>query len=284
MSEQLPWHRLFGLSWMDFFRGLPVKVDMEKDLSLKQQRLDVVLLRKETLSLPHPLPDGFAELAEYNLLTFKSYQEKLSVWSLQELVGHYVNLRKQESPSMDEDDLLAHEQFRLFAVTARYPQQLSAHPGIALQRFAQGVYDVEGMGLRIRIIVPNQLPMQEHNAMMLVFSAKDELLQYGRRHYHIRSAETSTLLRLVFLKYQQETLNMPDLLEELTRETIEQLLKEMPVEKRLEGLPPEELLKRLSPEKRLEGLSPEERVKGLSPEMLRALADRLSSEAQVKPE
>jgi hypothetical protein len=63
-----------------------------------------------------------------------------------------------------------------------------------------------------------------------------------------------------------ETLNMPDLLEELTRETIEQLLKEMPVEKRLEGL------------------SLEERVKGVSPEMLRALADRLSREAEEKPQ
>src|ERR1700752_3600196 len=94
MSEQLPWHRVFGLAWMDFFRGLPVTVDTEKDLSLKQQRLDVVLIRKEAFTPPYPFPDGFADLARYNLLTFKSYQEKLSVWSLQELVGHYVNLRK----------------------------------------------------------------------------------------------------------------------------------------------------------------------------------------------
>ena len=59
---------------------------------------------------------------------------------------------------------------------------------------------------------------------------------------------------------------MPDLLEELTRQTIDRLLKEMPLEKRLEGL------------------SPEERVKGLSPETLRELADRLTGEAEAKPE
>ncbi len=41
-----PWHRLFGLSWMDFFQGLPVTVEMEKDLSLKQQFLDLVILLK----------------------------------------------------------------------------------------------------------------------------------------------------------------------------------------------------------------------------------------------
>jgi hypothetical protein len=37
MDEQRPWHRLFGLSWTDFFRGYPVTVDIEKDLSLKKQ-------------------------------------------------------------------------------------------------------------------------------------------------------------------------------------------------------------------------------------------------------
>ena len=77
MDAQRPWHRLFGLSWMDFFRGLPVHVELEKDLSLKQQLLDVVLIRKETASLPCRLPDGFEDLATHNLITFKSYQEAL---------------------------------------------------------------------------------------------------------------------------------------------------------------------------------------------------------------
>ena len=59
---------------------------------------------------------------------------------------------------------------------------------------------------------------------------------------------------------------MPDLLAELTRQTIEEILKEMPVEQRLQGL------------------SPEERVMGLSPEKLRELADRLSGEAGANPQ
>src|SRR5437899_9859291 len=126
MEEQRPWHRLFGLSWTDFFRGLPVTVLMEKDLSLKKQLLDILVLRREAVPLPCRLPDGFEELAHYNLITFKSHKEKLGVWALQELIGHYVNFRKQESPSMDEDELLAEDEFRLFAVTARYPQQLAS--------------------------------------------------------------------------------------------------------------------------------------------------------------
>jgi hypothetical protein len=74
MHEPRPWHRLFGLSLVDFFRGLPVSVELEKDLSLKQQRLDAVLLRKGPEPLPCRLPDSFDDLAPHNLVTFKSYQ------------------------------------------------------------------------------------------------------------------------------------------------------------------------------------------------------------------
>src|SRR3954454_10297933 len=125
MSEPRLWHRLFALSWLDFFRGLPVTVEPEKDLSVKKQLLDVLVIRKETATLDCRLPDGFEGLATYNLITFKSHQEKLSDWTLKELIGHYVNLRKQVSPSMNEDELLPGEQFQLYAVSSRYPQQLA---------------------------------------------------------------------------------------------------------------------------------------------------------------
>jgi hypothetical protein len=52
MSEPRPCHRLFGLSLVDFFWDLPVVVELEKDLSLKQQLLDVVILHKGTGPLP----------------------------------------------------------------------------------------------------------------------------------------------------------------------------------------------------------------------------------------
>jgi hypothetical protein len=273
--EQQPWHRLFGLSWADFFRGHPVTVEMEKDLSLKKQLLDVILIRKEAATLDCRLPDGFEDLARFNLITFKSHKEKLSGWSLQELIGHYVNLRKQESPSMDEDDLLAEDEFRLFAVTARYPQQLATTPHVGLNPIKDGVYEVQALGRGIRVVVLDQLAQQEHNAMLHLFSARDELLIYGAQHYQIRSPETSTLLMRLFLRFQEEIKAMPDALEEFTRETIDWLLKTLPVEKRLEGLPAEELRKRLSTEERLEGLSPEERVKGLSRKTLEELLRRM---------
>src|SRR5919205_2002974 len=137
MDEQRPWHRLFGLSWVDFFPGTPVTVEPEKDLSEKQQLLDLLILRPGAGALPRRLPDGFEDLAGHNLVSFKSYQEALDGWALNELVGHYVNYRKQVSPSMQ--DLLPETDFRLFAVSVRYPQGLARQ--VAMTSVQPGVYE-----------------------------------------------------------------------------------------------------------------------------------------------
>jgi hypothetical protein len=41
-TNQMNWHRQFGLLLSDFFTGSPFVVELEKDLSLKKQLLDVV--------------------------------------------------------------------------------------------------------------------------------------------------------------------------------------------------------------------------------------------------
>ena len=61
-SDHTDWHRLFGLMLMDFFTNSPFTVELEKDLSLKKQLLDVVILRKEG-SFAQRLPDGLDNLA-----------------------------------------------------------------------------------------------------------------------------------------------------------------------------------------------------------------------------
>src|SRR6266545_971966 len=123
MSEPRPLHRLFELSWIDHFQGTPLSAEPEMDLSRKQQFLDLVLIRKGPGPIPRPLPDGFADLATHNLVTFKSHQEALDCWALWELIGHFVNYRKQASPSLQE--LLPVSDLRLFAVCARYPHNLT---------------------------------------------------------------------------------------------------------------------------------------------------------------
>ena len=112
------WHRLFGLVLTDFFTDSPFVVELEKDLSIQKQLLDVLLLRKRPGAFRGRLPDGFDNVAEYNLITFKSHHEPLTDWVLKELTGHYVNLRKQCSPK--GKPLLLETAFRLYAVSSRY--------------------------------------------------------------------------------------------------------------------------------------------------------------------
>ena len=280
MNSPIPFHRLFGLSWKDFFDGTDVEVVTEIDLSSKEQFLDVVLIRKGAGPLPRRLPDGF-DLAVYNLITFKSYQEALSDWALFELIGHYVNYRKQYSLSMN--DMLPVTDYRLFAVSARFPQQLATH--VALKMLGQGVYEAHALTLSIRIIVVAELPEEEHNAMLHLFSAREDLLNYGRKHYRPHSQETSSLLYNLIKDFEEDP-NMSDAMKELVRQTVaeilaktpaEERLKGLPAEDRLKGLPAQERLKGLSNKERLEGLSAEEVLRDLSPEVREALARQIKA-------
>lgn len=148
MDQQVqPWHQLFGLAWIDFFRGTDIQVDTEIDLSQRQQYLDLSVTRKPGAVLPAKMPDGFENLGTYNLTTFKSHRETLSWWALMELLGHFVNHRKQFSPSMD--DLIHEDEFRLFAVCARFPQTLSET--IPWMMICPGVYETVALTRTIRI-------------------------------------------------------------------------------------------------------------------------------------
>jgi hypothetical protein len=197
------------------------------------------------------------------------------------LIGHYVNYRKQSSPSLQ--DLLPESDFRLFAVCARYPHNLAQQ--VVLKSIKEGVYEVQVATLVIRIIVLNQLPCAEHNAMLLLFSAREELLRYGQEHYRPHSPETSTLIYELFKTYSEDP-TMSEKLQEFVRQSIDQLLTSLPAEELRKRLSPEERLKGLSAEERLKGLPAEERLKGLSaeevaralpPEILQELARRLKA-------
>src|SRR3954453_14486870 len=130
------WHRLFGLLLTDYFTGSPFTVEVERDLSQQQQLLDVVILRKGGGRFAGQLPDGLDDLTEHNLITFKSHREALDGWAIKELVGHYVAYRKLVSPS--PSDLLQEDRFRLYAVCARFPHNLSGQ--VPWQGRQPGVY------------------------------------------------------------------------------------------------------------------------------------------------
>lgn len=116
------WHRLFGLTLLDYFLDSPYVVELETDLSVTDQLLDVVIIEQAEGTFEGELPDGLENLGHHNLLTYKSVRQPLDAWTLDELVGHYVNYRKQRSPSQKR--LLPVEDFRLYGVSTREPQKL----------------------------------------------------------------------------------------------------------------------------------------------------------------
>ncbi len=188
-------------------------------------------------------------------------------------------------------ELLPETDFRLFAVSVRFPQGLARQ--VSLTPVQPGVYEVRHFTGLLRLVVVHELPQQEHNALLHLFSARADLLQYGATHYQLRSEETSTLLLQLFQRYRLEATLMPDLLQQLAEETIEELFKTLPVERRLKGLSAEDLLAGLSPETRaalvareaVKGLSVDELLAALTPETRAALAQRLKDYGSLpKPE
>jgi hypothetical protein len=57
MNGFTDWHKLFGITLTDFFTGTAYTVELEKDLSLKKQFLDVVIIEKKEGKMPDELPD-----------------------------------------------------------------------------------------------------------------------------------------------------------------------------------------------------------------------------------
>jgi hypothetical protein len=263
----MDWHRHFGLLLIDLFTGSPFVVEVEKDLSLRQQYLDVVIIRKRRGRFAERLPDGLDDLADHNLVTFKSHHEALDDWALKELTGHYVNYRKQLSTG--DEPLLPESAFHLYAVCSRFPQNLAQT--VPWETVQPGVCDCRRGTDRIRIVAESQLPLSEHNAPLHLFSASPERVEYGRKHARQRSLDTSTLILQLLRGYQEECIGMPYTMADFRRDFWKEHFPELTPEVR------QELLRTLPPEERLAELSPEERLAGLSPEEIEQAMQKLKA-------
>jgi hypothetical protein len=236
------WHRLFGLLLTDYLRDSPFTVELEKDLSHRQQLLDVVIVRRAEGAMSRAMPDGLQDLANHNLITFKSFWEPFDDWTLKELTGHYVNYRKQSSRSGEE--LLPEEEFRLFGICARYPQQLLQ--AVAHEKVQDGVYDCRRGTDVIRLIVARDLPKREENSLLHLFSAAQDQVKYAAEHYDLHSPDISSIVNQLFGEYRREGLTMPYTMEDFKREVALEYLDQLTLEERLRGVTPKEILQHLS--------------------------------------
>ena len=242
------WHRLFGLLLTDFFSGSPFTVEVERDLSQQQQLLDVVIVRRGRGRFSGALPDGLGDLAEHNLITFKSHRESLDGWAMKELVGHHVAYRKLVSPSPSA--LLPEDRFRLYAVCARFPHNLSGQ--VPWRGPQAGVYDCRWGTDTIRVVVAGELPREAHNAPLHLFSASPELVGFASGAYRRRSENTSGLLGQLFQRFEGEGIRMAFTMEEFRRQFVKEHFAELTTEEK------EEVLQSLPAAQRLAGLSEQE--------------------------
>jgi hypothetical protein len=280
MTGQQPalrdWHRLFGLLLADYFTGSPFVVEVERDLSVQQQFLDVVVVRRGRGRFAGRLPDGLEGLVAHNLITFKSHHEALDAWAVKELVGHYVAYRKLISPSPSE--LLSEDQFGLYAVCARGPHKLAQQ--VPWQERQRGVYDCLWGTDRVRVVVAGELPREVHNAPLHLFSAAADLVGFGRMAYRRRSEKTSLVLDQLFEQMRGEGLAMAYTMEDFERDYIKKhlpKLTEREQEEVLQGLSAEVRLAGLPAEARLAGLPAEARLAGLSLEQIRRYLDQTAA-------
>jgi hypothetical protein len=175
-----------------------------------------------------------------------------------------VAYRKFVSPSPSE--LLAEEQFRLFAVCARAPQKLSQQ--VPWQQRQPGVYDCRWGTDTVRVVVAGELAREVHNAPLHLFSASPDLVGFGGGAYRRRSADASGLLEELFGRFRGEGLAVAYTMADFRRDYIKEHFPELSREDL------EYVLRALPPEIRLAGLPPEARLAGLSVEQIRQYLDR----------
>jgi hypothetical protein len=302
------WHRAFGLTMTDLFTDSPFVVQLEHDVSIQQQFLDLVVVRRGPGRFAGRLPDGLTGLVAHNLITFKSQHEALDAWAMKELAAHHVAYRKLVSPSPSK--LLPEGQFRLFAICARRPRKLPRQ--VPWKRRQPGVYHCRWGTDTIRVLVANELSHQPQNAGLHLFGAAADVVAFGRGTYRPRSGLMSALLDQLLGWYREEGLIVPytmqdfardymkEHLPELPREQREDVLRSLPAEERLAGIPAEERLagipaeerlagipaeERLAgipAEERLAGIPAEERLAGLSVEQIRRYLDQVTAEQKVR--
>ncbi len=238
------WHHLFGWTLTDYFTGSSYSVDLEKELSVKPQLLDVIIIEKSSGSPLTEPPDGLEHLSRHNLLTYKSLRETLDTLVITELLGHYVNYRKR----LDHKNWnkLPLSEFQLYAVTTHYPHKLKREFKSQFQEIKAGVCELAIGSCTIRIIALNRIPKTKKNAVWQLFSSDTSNFEFGSEHYHWRYPLAVTLLRPLFTLHNKEKIKMPLTLEEAAVECARYTMNLLPPAERLKGMSLPEIIEQFS--------------------------------------
>ncbi|UJS05665.1 hypothetical protein [Cylindrospermopsis raciborskii] len=246
------------------FYNSPYEVEVEKDLTIRKQLLDIIIIKRYKDSGFNLYPAGLENMSKHNLISYKSIHESFTVWSLMELIGHYVNYRKQTSKSLS--NLLPEEDYRLYGLTTHEPTQLMGR--LKWKTVSEGVYDIECVTMNVRLIVLSKIPKSANNELWRLFSARAEVVEEAISHYQesYRKSEYSILMQQLYEFYIKEKLPMTYTLEQFKKDFVISHLREIPTEEVLKQYSLEEI-KQYSPKELLKQYSLEE-IKQYSPKEL----------------
>jgi hypothetical protein len=293
MLAMRDWHRVFSVSLADVVTGLPFRVVQEFELSRLKQRLDTAIIcLTEAQVSEHfwpDLPDGLTDLADHNLLSYKSMRESLTCASMWELVSYGVIYAKQQWKKGWAEAVQDRTKLKLIAVTTHRPAWLTPGCTPPPNRLADGVEEIELLELIMRILVPREMVKTPRNALWHLLSGDAELVRYGMEHYQARDGELYNVLNDLRETYSMEGLEVPytkeDYKQEVARELFQkippnerrELFQKMPPNERRElfqKMPPNErreLFQKMPPNERrelLRDLPADERLSGLSAEQI----------------
>jgi hypothetical protein len=273
-----PWHRILGLTLSDYFYGTDFKVEMEKDLSLKRQLLDILVIEQSPNAVIENPAAGLHDMARFNLASYKSFQESMNDWALNELIASYVGYRKLVR--RPNKTMFPESCFKLYGLCTLFPKKLMK--GRATREIEEGIYDILWGSFQVRLIVLSEVPKSKKNAVWNLFSGIPEKVGYGKENYSWQRPDLSTVINKLYSYYQLEGITMAYTVEDYVRETREEALSSLTPKQRVDGLSPSELLSALTPDERLSTLTPDERLSALmsqeflsdlTPAQLKALRD-----------
>ncbi|MBF0230871.1 MAG: hypothetical protein HQK63_14990 [Desulfamplus sp.] len=205
--DKTDWHRLWGMMVSPLFERLGCEVTVEVDLSLKAQRLDMTVVTKtKPISFEGVNPEyyqGFENLNDHNLISFKSFNEVFNLEAIEEFYGHFSNYKKMKN--IKEQGVV-----NLYAVTHHFPKDLFDRyiKTDLLECIAENrIYDLK-VFTPVRFIITNAF---EHPILGL-FSNDPEQIMKSRRQLEQDGwllEHVSSYLEKLYKFYSLEGVNMP---------------------------------------------------------------------------
>ncbi len=159
----IPWHRFLKIGLRQLLKGTCYDVVDEFDISNQAQRVDFVIIRKSDEDLPEPdrrkMPDGLRELADHNLVSYKSMNEPFDHYALNELIAHTVAYSKLKAES---DWRKFSDTLGLIAISTRKPST-SVVAKLWHETDNQAVYEIDFSGWLVKLIVINRANEKPQN-------------------------------------------------------------------------------------------------------------------------